>query len=115
MTSITASSSESRLGSGFVRWVWILAVTFIYLFSFQTCYPIVNPGVQKDMGLSDSPLADIGLGPNRCGLVLCPCPKPIGVLAAVLFLTMDDKMTPIADRDFEDCVEGFAGRSGDQV
>ena len=79
-------------------------------------YPIVNPGVQKDTGLSDSPLADIGLGPNRCGLVLCPRPKPIGlVLAAVLFLTMDDKMTPIADRDFEDWVEGFAGRSGDQV
>jgi len=40
---------------------WILAVTFVvYLFSFQTGYPIVNPGVQRDAGLSDPPLADIG-------------------------------------------------------
>jgi hypothetical protein len=53
--------SESRLGSGFAWWVWILAVTFVvYLFSFQTGHPIVNPGVQRGAGLSDSPLADIG-------------------------------------------------------
>jgi hypothetical protein len=87
MTSITASSSESRLGSGFAWWVWILAVIFVvYLFSFQTGYPIVNPAVQRGAGLSDSPLADIGLGPNRCGLALCPRPKPTGLaLAAILF------------------------------
>ena len=41
--------------------ICLLAVTFVvHLFSFQTGYPIVNPGVQRDAGLSDSPLADIG-------------------------------------------------------
>ncbi len=61
MTSITGSSSvESRLGSGFAWWVWILAVTFVvYLFSFQTGYSIVNPSVQKDAGLSVSQVATI--------------------------------------------------------
>ena len=61
MTTIAASpSSESRLGSGYAGWVWILAVTFVvYLFSFQTGYSIVNPGVQKDAGLSVSQVATI--------------------------------------------------------
>jgi MFS family permease len=61
MTSITASpSSESRLGSGLAWWIWILAVAFVvYLFSFQTGYSIVNPSVQKDVGLSVSQVATI--------------------------------------------------------
>jgi MFS family permease len=61
MTSVTASpSSESRLGSGLAWWIWILAVAFVvYLFSFQTGYSIVNPGVQKDAGLSVSQVATI--------------------------------------------------------
>ena len=60
MTSITAPSSKSRLGSAYAWWVWILAVTFVvYLFSFQTGYSIVNPGVQKDASLSVSQVATI--------------------------------------------------------
>ena len=60
MTSITAPSSESRLGSAYAWWVWIVAVTFVvYLFSFQTGYSIVNPGVQKDASLSVSQVATI--------------------------------------------------------
>ena len=60
MTSIAAPSSESRLGSGFAWWVWIVVVTFVvYLFSFQTGYSIVNPSVQKDAGLSVSQVATI--------------------------------------------------------
>jgi MFS family permease len=60
MTSIPAPSSESRLGSGFAWWVWIVAVIFVvYLFSFQTGYSIVNPSVQKDAGLSVSQVATI--------------------------------------------------------
>jgi MFS family permease len=61
MTSVTASpSSESRLGSGLAWWIWILAAAFVvYLFSFQTGYSIVNPGVQKDAGLSVSQVATI--------------------------------------------------------
>ena len=53
-------SSESRLGSGLAWWIWILAVTFVvYLFSFQTGYSIVNPSVQKDVGLSVAQIATI--------------------------------------------------------
>jgi len=38
--------------------VWIIAVTFVvYYFSFQTGYSIVNPSVQKDIGLS---IAQVG-------------------------------------------------------
>lgn len=60
MTSITAPSSKSRLGSAYAWWVSILAVTFVvYLFSFQTGYSIVNPGVQKDASLSVSQVATI--------------------------------------------------------
>jgi len=41
------------LGGPMAWWVWILAVTFVvYLFSFQTGYAIVNPSVQKDVGLN---------------------------------------------------------------
>jgi MFS family permease len=61
MTSITVSpSAEARLGGGLAWWIWILAVTFVvYLFSFQTGYSIVNPSVQKDVGLSVSQVATI--------------------------------------------------------
>jgi MFS family permease len=61
MTTIAASpSTESRLGSGHAWWIWILAVAFVvYLFSFQTGYSIVNPSVQKDVGLSVSQVATI--------------------------------------------------------
>src|SRR6476620_2290358 len=60
MTSIPAPSLETRLGSGFAWWVWIVAVTFVvYLFSFQTGYSIVNPSVQKDVGLSVAQVATI--------------------------------------------------------
>jgi MFS family permease len=47
------------LGGGRAWSVWALAVAFvIYLFGFQTGYSIVNPGVQKDIGLS---VAQVGL------------------------------------------------------
>jgi MFS family permease len=39
-------------------WVWTLSVVFVvYLFSFQTGYAIVNPSVQRDVGLS---IAQVG-------------------------------------------------------
>jgi MFS family permease len=57
----TRSSATPRtavLGGPMAWWVWILAVTFVvYLFSFQTGYSIVNPNVQKDVGLS---IAQVG-------------------------------------------------------
>ena len=61
MTGIQASrSSEPRLGGGLAWRIWILATIFvIYTFSFQTGYSIVNPGVQKDTGLSVSQVATI--------------------------------------------------------
>jgi MFS family permease len=53
-------ASESRLGSGLAWWIWALAVAFVvYLFSFQTGYSIVNPSVQKDVGLSVVQVATI--------------------------------------------------------
>ena len=59
-TTAAASSVESRLGSGLAWWIWILAVAFVvYLFSFQTGYSIVNPSVQKDVGLSVAQVATI--------------------------------------------------------
>jgi MFS family permease len=40
--------------------VWTLAVAFVvYYFSFQTGYAIVNPNVQKDVGLSVSQVATV--------------------------------------------------------
>ncbi|MFZ5677531.1 MAG: MFS transporter [Pseudomonadota bacterium] len=48
----------SRLGGPRAWLVWIIAVTFVvYYFSFQTGYAIVNPNVQKDIGLS---IAQVG-------------------------------------------------------
>src|SRR6516165_12409516 len=49
---------RAELGGRRAWVVWILAVTFVvYYFSFQTGYAIVNPSVQKDVGLS---LAQVG-------------------------------------------------------
>ena len=48
------------LGGGMAWWVWALTVTFVvYLFSFQTGYSIVNPSVQKDVGLSIAQVSTI--------------------------------------------------------
>jgi MFS family permease len=47
-----------ELGSARAWLVWTLAVAFVVLyFSFQTGYAIVNPSVQKDIGLSVSQVA----------------------------------------------------------
>ena len=47
------------LGGAEAWLVWVIAVTFvIYYFSFQTGYAIVNPVVQKDVGLS---VAQVGI------------------------------------------------------
>jgi len=50
---ISPPTRSFPLGGTMAWWVWILAVTFVvYLFSFQTGYAIVNPSVQKDVGLN---------------------------------------------------------------
>src|SRR5918993_3251828 len=47
------ASAPATVGNGMAWWVWTLAVVFVvYLFSFQTGYSVVNPNVQKDVGLS---------------------------------------------------------------
>lgn len=57
-TGTSAPPRTAVLGGPMAWWVWILAVTFVvYLFSFQTGYSIVNPNVQKDVGLS---IAQVG-------------------------------------------------------
>jgi MFS family permease len=52
----TAYASKSSLLGALAGWVvWLIAVAFVvYYFSFQTGYSIVNPIVQKDIGLSVS-------------------------------------------------------------
>ena len=51
-------SENAVLGGPTAWWVWALAVLFVvFLFSFQTGYAIVNPSVQKDVGLS---IAQVG-------------------------------------------------------
>jgi MFS family permease len=48
-----ASVKTAELGGARAWFVWALAVAFVVLyFSFQTGYAIVNPSVQKDIGLS---------------------------------------------------------------
>jgi MFS family permease len=48
-----SKSPESKLGSGYAWLVWILAVTFVvFKFSVQTGYAIINPSMQKDVGLT---------------------------------------------------------------
>ena len=53
--------TKSHEPGGAMAWfVWVLAVTFVvYYFSFQTGYAIVNPSVQKDVGLSVSQVATV--------------------------------------------------------
>lgn len=55
---VAAPERSYALGGPMAWWVWFLAVVFVvYLFSFQTGYSIVNPSVQKDLGLS---IAQVG-------------------------------------------------------
>jgi len=55
---VSPPARAHALGGPMAWWVWILAVTFVvYLFSFQTGYSIVNPNVQKDVGLT---IAQVG-------------------------------------------------------
>jgi MFS family permease len=54
----TRQDASPVLGGPMAWWVWALAVLFVvYLFSFQTGYAIVNPSVQKDVGLT---IAQVG-------------------------------------------------------
>jgi MFS family permease len=49
-----------ELGGAMAWFVWGLAVTFVvYYFSFQTGYAIVNPSVQKEVGLSVPQVATV--------------------------------------------------------
>ena len=53
------AGAAPALGGAEAWLVWVIAVTFvIYYFSFQTGYAIVNPVVQKDVGLS---VAQVGI------------------------------------------------------
>ena len=59
MASIPAAKPY-ELGGAMAWFVWGLAVTFVvYYFSFQTGYAIVNPSVQKDVGLSMAQVATV--------------------------------------------------------
>ena len=59
MIGLTASKPH-ELGGLMAWFVWALAVTFVvYYFSFQTGYAIVNPSVQKDIGLTVSQVATV--------------------------------------------------------
>jgi MFS family permease len=58
--SVTALQKPAVLGGAWAWFVWALAVTFVvYYFSFQTGYAIVNPNVQKDIGLSLSQVGTV--------------------------------------------------------
>lgn len=60
----TTPPRTATLGGPMAWWVWTLAVIFVvYLFSFQTGYSIVNPRVQKDVGLS---IAQVGTIAAAC-------------------------------------------------
>jgi MFS family permease len=53
-------TKSHELGGAMAWFVWGLAVTFVvYYFSFQTGYAIVNPSVQKDVGLSVPQVATV--------------------------------------------------------
>jgi MFS family permease len=57
---INAEIKPVELGGARAWFVWALAVAFVVLyFSFQTGYAIVNPSVQKDVGLSVSQVATV--------------------------------------------------------
>ncbi|MGO4502449.1 MULTISPECIES: MFS transporter [unclassified Dyella] len=58
MVNSPSQPGTAVLGGGMAWWVWTLSVIFVvYLFSFQTGYSIVNPSVQKDVGLT---IAQVG-------------------------------------------------------
>ena len=58
MATTKTFEKDTELGGPMAWWVWALAVTFVvHLFSFQTGYAIVNPAVQKDVGLT---IAQVG-------------------------------------------------------
>src|SRR3954468_17121685 len=60
MAQVGAVHERIELGGTRAWLVWGLAVAFvIYYFSFQTGYAIVNPSVQKDMGLSLSQVGTV--------------------------------------------------------
>jgi MFS family permease len=63
MSSDSNANSEStpfQLGGPRAWFVWVLAVIFVvYYFSFQTGYAIVNPKVQKDIGLTVAQVATV--------------------------------------------------------
>ena len=60
MSATNQNTNDVTLGGGMAWWIWVLVVTFVvYLFSFQTGYSIVNPSVQKDVGLSISQVSTI--------------------------------------------------------
>jgi predicted MFS family arabinose efflux permease len=49
-----------KLGGAYAWVVWCLATLFVvYLFSVQTGYAVVNPSIQKDVGLSVSQVATV--------------------------------------------------------
>jgi MFS family permease len=55
-----ALAKPVQLGTAWAWFVWAVAVAFVvYSFSFQTGYAIVNPNVQKDVGLSVSQVATV--------------------------------------------------------
>jgi MFS family permease len=48
-----SAGAKSALGGRYAWFVWGLAVAFVvYLFGFQTGYSVVNPNIQKEVGLS---------------------------------------------------------------
>jgi len=62
---MNASTIEAHRSGGrmVMAWsVWLLAVTFVYYFSIQTGYAIVNSRIQKDLGLSVSQVGLIAAG-----------------------------------------------------
>ncbi len=59
-TASIPAAKPHELGGAMAWFVWGLAVTFVvYYFSFQTGYAIVNPSVQKDVGLSVAQVATV--------------------------------------------------------
>src|SRR5208283_276077 len=60
-TPSVANRLIATLGGPMAWWIWILTVTFVvFLFSVQTGFAIINPSVQKTVGLSLTQVATIG-------------------------------------------------------
>ncbi len=52
-------NSKSKIGGGYAWLVWCLAVAFVvYKFCVQTGYAIINPSMEKDVGLT---LRNVGI------------------------------------------------------